>query len=106
MRLARLIPDPVQFEGVSLRQAYVRLGIATEPKSRRQLAQLPSLPNYVLHANRLLPESLGRTPLPESRNALIDPGPNPDMMVLIHYGRALRKHSGADDAWNEFMSCD
>lgn len=49
----------------------------------------------------IVPQSLGRIPVPESRSALIDPGPNPDTMVLIHYGRSLRKHAGADDAWNE-----
>lgn len=54
MKLARLVPEITQFQAGSLRQAYSRLGIATEPKTRRQRARLPALPGYVLHANRLL----------------------------------------------------
>jgi hypothetical protein len=53
VKLARLVPDISVLQGVSLRQAYARLGIATEPKTRAQRTRLPRLPSYVLHANRL-----------------------------------------------------
>ena len=38
MRLARSVSDPGFVQGLSLRQAYERLGIATEPKRRGQAA--------------------------------------------------------------------
>ncbi len=38
MRLARSVADPGFVQGLSLRQAYERLGIATEPKRRGQAA--------------------------------------------------------------------
>ena len=38
MRLARSVADPGFVQGLSLRQAYERLGIATEPKRRGQVA--------------------------------------------------------------------
>ena len=38
---------------LSLRRAYAQLGIATEPKNPRESHRLPSIPEYVLHANRL-----------------------------------------------------
>ena len=53
MRLAASISDPSFLEGLSLRQAYFRLGIATEPKKRRQHAVTP-LPPCVRLAARLV----------------------------------------------------
>jgi hypothetical protein len=52
--LAQLVPEISALEGLSLRQAYLRLGIATEPKTPAKITLLPPLPGYVLHANRLL----------------------------------------------------
>jgi hypothetical protein len=54
MRLAREIPDITSLNGLSLRQVYFRLGIATEPKSREPLTRAVSLPPHIRFANRLL----------------------------------------------------
>ncbi len=54
MRLAREIPDVASLNGLSLRQVYFRLGIATEPKSRETLTRAVSLPPHIRLANRLL----------------------------------------------------
>jgi len=53
MALADAITEPTAFAGMSLRQAYFRLGIATEPKRRRQHPVTP-LPEYVRLASRLV----------------------------------------------------
>ena len=49
----------------------------------------------------IVPQILGRVRLPDTRTALVTAGTSPDVMVLVHYGRALRKHADADAAWNE-----
>ena len=54
MCLARSIGDSSSLQGLSLRQAYFRLGIATEPKARRDAVLLPLLPEPVRLAGRLL----------------------------------------------------
>lgn len=54
MRLAQSISDVAFLQGMSLRQAYDRLGIATEPKSRKDAAQLQMLPDHIRLAQRLL----------------------------------------------------
>lgn len=54
MRLAREVPDVATLNGLSLRQVYFRLGIATEPKSRELLTRAVSLPPHIRLANRLL----------------------------------------------------
>lgn len=54
MRLAESEPDVATLAGLSLRQVYLRLGIATEPKSRAASVPLPSLPPHVRLAHRLL----------------------------------------------------
>lgn len=54
MRLAENTPDMAARQGLSLRQAYLRLGIATEPKSRRDSPQVEKFPPHVRLANRLL----------------------------------------------------
>lgn len=82
------------------------LGLLKEMASLEPHVRCETHPQAVVAAQTggawcIVPQGLGRAPVPESRNALIDPGPNPDTMVLIHYARALRKHAGADDAWNE-----
>ena len=56
MRLAESTPDVATFKGLSLRQVYLRLGIATEPKSRTDSPQVGKLPPHVRLANKLLVE--------------------------------------------------
>jgi hypothetical protein len=53
MALAEAVADPGDFPNLSLRQVYFRLGIATEPKKRRQHPVSP-LPDYVRLAGRLV----------------------------------------------------
>lgn len=54
MRLAREVPEPADLHGMSLRQVYFRLGIATEPKTDGDDSAATSLPTHVRLANRLL----------------------------------------------------
>ena len=54
MRLAESVADISEFQGLSLRQVYLRLGIATEPKSRAQSPHVEPLPPHIRLANRLL----------------------------------------------------
>ena len=61
MRLALGIADAAFLQGMSLRQAYARLGIATEPKTPGKRRLRHTLPAHILHANRLL-RSLKRRP--------------------------------------------
>lgn len=53
MALATSITDLGTFQGLSLRQVYFRLGIATEPKKHRQHPVSP-LPDYLRLAGRLV----------------------------------------------------
>lgn len=53
MALAEAVTDPAAFAGLSLRQVYFRLGVATEPKKCRQHPVAP-LPDYVRLASRLV----------------------------------------------------
>ena len=54
MRLADTVLNVAEFEGMSLRQVYFRLGIATEPKCRTAARRVPKLPAHIRLANRLL----------------------------------------------------
>jgi len=54
MRLAESAPDASAFAGLSLRQVYLRLGIATEPKCRTDAPRVRPLPDHIRLANRLL----------------------------------------------------
>lgn len=54
MRLAEGVDDVSALQGLSLRQAYLRLGIATEPKSRANSARVAELPPHIRLANKLL----------------------------------------------------
>jgi len=54
MRLAESAPDTAVLQGLSLRQVYLRLGIATEPKCRTDSPHVEPLPPHVRLANRLL----------------------------------------------------
>lgn len=56
MRLAENTPDVSVFNGLSLRQVYLRLGIATEPKSRTDSPLTGKLPSHIRLANKLLAE--------------------------------------------------
>jgi hypothetical protein len=56
MRLARTVSDPAFLQGLSLRQAYARLGIATEPKrpAHKTGIPLPGPPEHILLAGKLV----------------------------------------------------
>ena len=54
MMLAESVADVAVLRGMSLRQVYFRLGIATEPKSRANSARVPALPPHIRLANRML----------------------------------------------------
>ena len=54
MLLAESTTDVSAFQGLSLRQVYLRLGIATEPKSRADSPRVEKLPPHVRLANKLL----------------------------------------------------
>lgn len=56
IRLAEGIDDISALEGLSLRQTYLRLGIATEPKSRANSPPVAQLPAHIRFANKLLAE--------------------------------------------------
>ncbi len=61
MRLAHCITDAAFLQGMSLRQAYARLGIATEPKTPGKRRLRHTLPAHVVLANRLV-RTLKRRP--------------------------------------------
>jgi hypothetical protein len=54
MKLARSVADVAFLRGLSLRQAYARLGIATEPKARGGQPLRHRLPVHLVLANKLL----------------------------------------------------
>lgn len=54
MRLAASVAGVSFLQGLSLRQAYFRLGIATEPKSRAISVHVEPLPAHVRLATRLV----------------------------------------------------
>ena len=54
MQLAETVTDVSAFQGLSLRQVYLRLGIATEPKSRVDSPRVERLPPHIRLANKLL----------------------------------------------------
>jgi hypothetical protein len=54
MRLAETVSDVSFLRGMSLRQVYFRLGIATEPKSPSHTVALPPLPRHAVLAGRLM----------------------------------------------------
>jgi hypothetical protein len=73
MWLAECEPDVSSLKGLSLRQAYFRLGIATEPKSPHGNMRVRPLPQHICLAGRLLVElgpcaDIRRLP-PEQREA-------------------------------------
>lgn len=54
MALAASVADEAQLTGMSLRQAYFRLGIATEPKCRQNTVLVAPLPEHIRLTTRLL----------------------------------------------------
>jgi lambda repressor-like predicted transcriptional regulator len=54
IRLAKHVTDPACLHGLSLRQAYFRLGIATEPKLANNDGSSRGLPKYLTLSMRLL----------------------------------------------------
>jgi hypothetical protein len=54
MRLAHTVADEAFLRGMSLRQAYARLGIATEPKTPGKRRLRHTLPAHILLANKLI----------------------------------------------------
>jgi hypothetical protein len=61
MRLARCVSDIAFLRGMSLRQAYARFGIATEPKTSGRRRLRHTLPAHLVLANKLL-RTLKRRP--------------------------------------------
>lgn len=97
MRLAESVADVAEFCGLSLRQVYLRLGIATEPKSRATSPQVGRLPPHVRLANRLLAAlqpcaDLRRVPT-EQRAAF-----RQDLRALYERLRALFEPDAANNA--------
>ncbi len=96
MCLAQSITDSAFLRGLSLRQAYFRLGIATEPKVRRDAVPVPLLPEPVRLASRLLealrsqppPQCDDLRPLFEQLRALFEPANYRRGKVSIGYGQA------------------
>lgn len=54
IRVAESAADESALRGLSIRQTYLRLGIATEPKCRAQSFRVPALPAHLRLAGRLL----------------------------------------------------
>jgi hypothetical protein len=54
MRLADSTPDVSAFQGLSLRQVYLRLGIATESKERTDSPRVEPYPSHIRLASKLL----------------------------------------------------
>lgn len=61
MRLAQSVEDTAFLQGMSLRQVYARLGIATEPKTPGKQRLRHTLPAHVVLANKLV-RTLRRAP--------------------------------------------
>jgi hypothetical protein len=56
LRFAREISSPTEIPALSLRQAYFRLGVSTEPKLRDSTRQRRRLAGYIRNAQRLVTE--------------------------------------------------
>jgi hypothetical protein len=97
MRLAEETPDVSAFQGLSLRQVYLRLGIATEPKSRIESARVKPLPTHIRLASKLLmalkPCLKDREAMPEQWEAY-----RHDLRPLYEQLRRLFESSAASKA--------
>ena len=49
----------------------------------------------------IVPSVLGRTLAGGARSAIFEAGNSPEVMRLVKYDRAVRKHAGSDKAWDE-----
>jgi hypothetical protein len=87
MKLAREISGPETLRGLSLRQAYFRLGIATEPKISEHVHPVQMLPEPVVLAQKLLR-------LLRKKQKLSD-GCMTDLAVLYRQLRVIFEHSAA-----------
>lgn len=54
MRLAQSVADASVLEGMSLRQAYIHLGISTAPRSGKPSVRVAPLPDHVRFATKLI----------------------------------------------------
>ncbi len=54
MRLAQSVADTSALEGMSLRQAYIHLGISTAPRSGKPSVRVDPLPAHVRFASKLI----------------------------------------------------
>jgi hypothetical protein len=79
MLLAKMVPNVSLISGISLRQAYIRLGIAMSPTGSGESHSLPPLPRYVTLAHRLLGELT-----PKGRKWVLTPA------MKANYERDLR----------------
>lgn len=86
MRLAESLADVSFVGGLSLRQAYFRLGIATEPKKAQQHA-VAGLPDYVRLATRLV--SALRRAKARGRDAVVVDAYRRDLRALYEQLRPL-----------------
>jgi len=66
MQLAKNVTDVSHLKNMSLRQAYMNLGLRVETKSREERIPMPALPSHIRNANRLL----GALPLPNEYRCL------------------------------------
>ncbi|MBK9990936.1 MAG: hypothetical protein IPP19_09440 [Verrucomicrobia bacterium] len=66
MHLSRNVTDVSYLGTLSLRQAYMLLGLRAETKGRRERIPVPALPKYIRLSNRLL----GAVPLPKEFSLL------------------------------------
>lgn len=69
MKLARSVADVAFLRGLSLRQAYARLGIATEPKPQGSQPLAHRLPAHLVLVNKLL-RALKHPPCGTNRDTL------------------------------------
>jgi hypothetical protein len=69
MLLAKNVSDVSAFRGLSLRQVYFRLGIATEPKAVTQGFTIPPMPRHIGLSNKLLGVLQRSAQLPPERLA-------------------------------------
>jgi DNA-binding transcriptional LysR family regulator len=82
------------------------LGVAVQLSSLEPHVSCETHPQAVAAAETgdawcIVPQHLARVGSPGTRSGLIDAGASPDTMVLVNYGRALRKHADAELAWND-----
>jgi hypothetical protein len=93
MKLAHTVADLTFLRGMSLRQAYARLGIATEPKTAGKRALVHTLPAHVLLANRLVRALNGK-----SEGAELEEGYRRDLRLLYERLRPWFENGSRESA--------